>query len=140
VSYGIYRARGDYGVLRGQRGDPIFGALAGIVGSGLIPKVGKVIGKLGGLFGKKVGPTLPAVIGGAVGGRLLPGKMPFLPDVGVGKRRRRMNPGNSKALNRAIRRVSSFGNLVQRSKKSVAKANRALNPGRGSRGRRAPVC
>lgn len=48
--------------------------------------------------------------------------------VAPGRRRRRMNFANPKALSRSIRRVEGFGRLVQKSKKSVAKANKALNP------------
>jgi hypothetical protein len=39
---------------------------------------------------------------------------------------RRMNPGNSRALGRAITRISAFGRLVKRTKKTVARANRAV--------------
>lgn len=51
-----------------------------------------------------------------------------LPDInlpaerGGGFRRRRMNPANSKALNRSIRRVIGFGKLAARAKRSVSKA------------------
>lgn len=154
MSYGVYKARGDYGVYRRGRGDPILGLLAGAVS--LIPKVGGVVSKLGGLFGKagaKVGPALPGIAAGAGLARIstaMPGlsKMPgvkgalqrLLPggETGYYTRRRRMNPANPRALARAIRRVNSFGSLVARSKKSVAKANRALNPGRSTR--RGKVC
>jgi hypothetical protein len=145
MGYGIYRARGDYGVrYRRGRGDPgFFGTLGSVLGT-----VGKVAAGIGlipppiaaaaGVVKNIVSPTRPPSV-------QLPTSLPMNAEVpitaipGLGRKRRRMNPGNTKALNRAIRRVSSFGSLVQRSKKSVAKANRALNPGRSSR--RAPkVC
>lgn len=49
------------------------------------------------------------------------------------RRRRRMNPANSKALRRSIRRVVGFARLASRSKRSVAKAATALQcfPRRG---------
>jgi hypothetical protein len=41
-------------------------------------------------------------------------------------RRRRMNYGNGKALNRAIRRINGFAGLVKRSKRAISKANTAV--------------
>jgi len=81
---------------------------------------------LGGLGPQAFGPPIPGIKGAIE--RFLPGGA-----TGYAPRRRRMQFTNQKALNRAIRRVSGFGNLVKRSKKSIAKANRALNPSTGAR-------
>jgi hypothetical protein len=53
----------------------------------------------------------------------------ILPGGGTGyilKKSRRMNVTNPRALRRAIRRVSGFGKLVQRSKKAIGRANTAV--------------
>jgi len=135
MSYGILRARGDYGVaIRRRRGDPgFFGTLGGLV-SAIVPGAAPIVAGIQALTGGKKkaaspgAPVLPAPGLGGLIQRIVPGGSTGL-IVGGARRGRRMNPANPKALNRAIRRVSSFSNLVQRSKKSVAAANRALNPG-----------
>lgn len=129
-------------------GDPgFFGSLAKIGGkvlkvgtaiAGLTPQ-GRVVSKVAAVA---TGVALATKLGGAVtpfGGPIVPvpgikGTLQrFLPGGATGyevRRSRRMQFTNQKALNRAIRRVTGFGNLVKRSKKSIAKANRTLNPGR----------
>jgi len=144
MAYGVMR--GDYGVGR-RRGDFLstIGKIAGSVVSAVVPGGGLltqgaalVAGALGG--GK--GPSLPAAMGGLRTALGTPGrafKAGFNLATGgsgmteAGRPRRRMKPRQTKALNRALRPGNSFGSLVSRSKKSVAKANRALNPGRRSR-------
>jgi len=73
-------------------------------------------------------PALPGYVQrpakgiGAAISRILPGG-----ETGyVYGRRPRMNVTNPRALRRAIRRVSGFGKLVQRSKRAIAKANTAV--------------
>lgn len=59
----------------------------------------------------------------------LPPPMALMPShlVGVGgRRRRRMNPANPRALRRSIRRVISFGRLAMGARRSVSKAATAL--------------
>lgn len=41
-------------------------------------------------------------------------------------RNRRMNPANGRALRRALRRVTAFGRIVKRLKKSIGRANSAV--------------
>lgn len=135
-------ARGDY--LGGYRGDPgLFGFL-GKVAKGALGIAGSILpGPLGAVarFGSRIfapsqapvlrGPGPPGVarftgprvqIGrftaagpslsfGGVGGRGPPG----LP--GFGRKRRRMNPGNVRALRRAMRRQESFVKLARRALK-----------------------
>lgn len=110
-------ARGDYGVLRSQRGDPFLGVLAGA-----IPLVGKAIKTVKRFLPKKlpslpalpgagaIGRTLGPMAGGAVLGRMTAPRGPGLP----GGRRRRMNVANAKALRRAIRRQAGFIKLARR--------------------------
>lgn len=146
MAYGVLRARGDYGVrARRRRGDPGFlGTLGSIIGAGVsavIPGAAPVLAGIKAITagrGKSAGvPVLPAPGLGGLVQRLVPGGQTGLivPGGGAFGRGRRMNPANGKALNRAIRRINSFGSLVQRSKKAVAKANRAI----GNVSRRAPI-
>lgn len=65
----------------------------------------------------------PPTTFGPPGVGLIGGPMGVTP---MGRRRRRMNPGNAKALNRAIRRINGFAGLVKRSKRAVGKANSAI--------------
>jgi len=129
--------RGDY-----YQGDPgFFSFLGGLAKKavGLIPGVGPIastaIGALSGggskmvkmapgMALKKIGPIVtgiakrPAVRAGALGlgaaaagygaGRLLSGRTPS------GKRRRRMNVCNPRALRRSIRRTHGFAKLAMR--------------------------
>lgn len=145
--------RGDY--YRGKRGDPfsIGGALKGALG-GLITggPIGAILGGVGG--GILGGGGSQAMPGGA--GVIVPGLPPtsvltglslvgnpanpppkkpgltgvlqrLIPGGSTGYyASKRMNVTNSKALRRAIRRVSGFGKLVQRSKRAIAKANTAV--------------
>lgn len=64
----------------------------------------------------------------------MPPPMALMPAHGgfVG-RRRRMNPANSKALRRSIRRVVGFARLASSSRKAVGKAATAIGCYRGSR-------
>lgn len=133
MGYGVNRLKGDYGVrMRGRRGDPGFlGSLLGGV-AGLIPGGSAILSGVRAVAGAFAGGSKPAgaavlPVPGIAGmvQRLAPGGATGLYVAGGG-RRRRMNPANSKALSRAIRRINSFGSLVARSKRSVAKANRAI--------------
>lgn len=106
-----YRAGGDY--YRGGRGD-FFGSLGGLAKRAM------------GIFGGPVGGVISAA---------LPSRLPQLPPVvtspfktgmkmgtdmmtdafgGATRKRRSMNPGNAKALRRAIRREDAFLNLAKR--------------------------
>jgi hypothetical protein len=145
MGYGINRQRGDYGRrYRGRRGDFLgsLGSILGTVGkvaTSLVPGGALIAPAIGvaGAIKNIVAPTSPKLP--SITQLPMNAEVPITALPSFGHKRRRMNPGNTKALNRAIRRVSSFGSLVARSKKSVAKANRALNPSRGTR--RAPkVC
>jgi hypothetical protein len=118
-------------------GDAFFPTLLGAAARAILPKIARTAGttaavgtavevaRPGTIVRAPPGQVPVAGLGGAVQ-RVLPGGQTGF--VEVGRRRRRTNFANPKALNRAIRRVEGFGRLVQRSKKSVAKANRALNP------------
>jgi len=126
--------RGDY--MGGMRGDPgLFGFL-GKVAKGVLGVAGGLLpGPIGGIA--RLGSRL---LGGgrAAPRQAFPGGIPILragpgqrmaagalgiagvrgPGVGVG-RRRRMNPGNAKALRRAIRRTDAFVKLARRSLKGT---------------------
>lgn len=134
-----------FGTAYRRRGDPgLFDTLVNVGRTaGGILGIGKTGGGL--LGGGAITPRIPGISGilppqpqpgnvvpvpGIEGiiQRALPGGATGLMVQGFGRKRRRMNFGNTKALNRSIRRVEGFGRLVQKSKKSVAKANRALNP------------
>lgn len=52
-----------------------------------------------------------------------------------GRRRRRMNPANVRALRRSIRRVVGFGRLARSARSSVSKAATAMQCYRGGRGK-----
>ncbi len=127
-------ARGDY--LGSMRGDPgIFGFLGKVAGTAL-GIAGKVLpGPIGGIarfagglitrraqppaiqrapaqlqYGRQAGPggiKVPGFVGGMQ--RLVPGGA-----TGYYAKRRRMNPGNVKALRRAMRRQDAFVKLARR--------------------------
>ena len=126
--------RGDY--MGAYRGDPgLFGFLGKVVKTGLgvvsklgIPGVSGVAGIARGFLGggrpmpvsraapfqafpggQRMMPGIPAAVHRAVpGGR-----------TGMFPKRRRMNPGNAKALRRAIRRTDAFVKLARRSLKGT---------------------
>lgn len=125
-------ARGDY--LASHRGDPgLFGFLGGIAKKGLGIAGGLLPGPLGGIArfagglipsrsrqvqrftgpmatSQQAGPggiRIPGFVGGMQ--RLIPGGA-----TGFYPKRRRMNPGNVKALRRAMRRQDSFVKLARR--------------------------
>ncbi len=137
---GYYRPQGDF--YRGVRGDPGFFSFLGNVAKtvgGFIPGVGPMISaageklaqigapKIGKLLGsgapgmiKKVGSAIvkhpgitaagtAAVAAGAgmLAGRAMHGR-------GGGRKHRRMNPCNGRALRRAIRRAHAFERLAKR--------------------------
>jgi hypothetical protein len=149
---------GDYYRGRGGRGDPFsIGGMIGGIGrvltgaaGGLITggPLGAITGGIRGIMGKPaVAPGFPGVGAGVGGGFRFedePPPPPKKPGIrGVMERlvpggasgyyaRRRMNVTNPRALRRAIRRVSGFGKLVQRSKRAIARANTAVgNKARG---------
>lgn len=135
-------ARGDY--LGGYRGDPgIFGSIGralggiartalGVVGAvapgpiGIAARLGTRL--LGGGRAQPIlrapGPpgvarfTGPLALGrGAKGGSAFGGGLGPLGVPGFGRKRRRMNPGNVRALRRAMRRQESFVKLARRALK-----------------------
>lgn len=128
--------RGDY--MGGYRGDPgLFGFLGKVVKTGL-GLAGKILpGPLGvaarfgsGLFGggrpaPRFAPIGPMRMSQAMpGGTPIPGMRGFfqrgVPGGATGyRKRRRMNPGNAKALRRAIRRTDAFVKLARRSLKGT---------------------
>ena len=128
-------ARGDY--LASHRGDPgLFGFLGGIVKKGLGLAGGLLPGPLGGIArfagslipgGARMVPSRQAARQAAPGGLQIPvpgirgmGQRAFLGGATgwePGRRRRRMNPGNVKALRRAMRRQDSFVKLARRALK-----------------------
>lgn len=112
---------------RGPRaGDPFIGGLIGRVGGLVLPGVGKVVRKgVSKVLGKrnlpqvvkkvgKVAGGFGTVVGGGVAVERItrPGGM-FGPN-GGGRRYRRINPANVKALRRAIRRVDGFTKLARK--------------------------
>lgn len=118
----------------------VAGVVAGITPVGRIAKIASTAVKVGSLVagGTAVAGIAAKLAGGAPPGQLpVPGTEGYIQRLLPGGRtgyykKRRMQFTNQKALNRAIRRVSGFGNLVKRSKKTIAKANRSLNPTRGT--------
>lgn len=135
-------------------GSLVGGVLKGVGGIvKAIPGVGTVVGGAMQGVGNIIAPSLPRlpapsqlglitpVPAGIPVGTQLPGgtvvKKPgvrgaierILPGGESGlmlRKRRRMNVTNPRALRRAIRRVSGFGKLVQRSKKAIGRANTAV--------------
>ena len=125
-------ARGDY--LGSMRGDPgLFGFLGGFakkalgIAGGLLPGPLGAIAKFGsGLIGggpRAIAPTRMTSRQAGPGGLQLPGPQGFTaaafrglrgPAGGEFRKRRRMNPGNVKALRRAMRRQDSFVKLARR--------------------------
>lgn len=67
--------------------------------------------------------------------RRVPGsdKVIYGMDLSTMRRRRRMNPGNVKALRRSLRRVSSFGRLCRSARKAVGQAATAIQARRPQR-------
>lgn len=148
------------GIVRGIGGAlKTIGSVASVIpGVGTI--VGGIAGGVGGVLQRAGGggtmvlppaPQLPLALPSSgmslVAGGPGPVKKPglkgaierLLPGGATGYiRSRRMNVTNPRALRRAIRRVSGFGKLVQRSKRAIARANSAVGnrPAR-SRTRRA---
>lgn len=158
--------RGDYyrgdpfsiGGLLGGIGRAVVGGVRGLVTGGPIGAIGGAIGGLAGRNGEgaampgggivPIRPMVPVPAGLPPLPGLIPVKKPglrgaverLLPGGSTGYvygQRRRMNVTNAKALRRAIRRVSGFGKLVQRSKRAIARANTAVgNKSRSSSKRR----
>lgn len=147
-----YGGRGDY--YRGDyyRGDPLFGALIGAlpgivrVGKSLLGVGSKVKPILKGVGAAAGGAATAVTIGGAVKSTMPPPpgqiKRPgvrgtiqrALPGGQTGyMKRRRLNPTNPKALRRALRRVSGFAKLAQRTKRDIGKAATAAGIKRGVR-------
>jgi hypothetical protein len=141
MAYGVYK--GDY--LRAMRGDPgIFGFLGKAVG-GVARGLGGILpGPLGGVA-RTVGGLLP---GGSPAPGPAPGTLPILrsqlqprapksfsgvklgpltigtereamEQLGMARKRRRMNVTNPKALRRAIRRQTGFVKLARRALKGT---------------------
>lgn len=124
---GVLRAYSERsaGTLVGRqfrRGDPFIGGLIA-AGAPLLKKfAGKALGKLTGgrLIGaggataiaKKVGGAAVGFGGAVAASRVAAGKSPFGSPFGGGKKYRRMNAGNAKALRRAFRRIDAFGKLA----------------------------
>ena len=127
-----HMARGDY--LASHRGDPgLFGFLGGalkkglgIAGSFLPGPAGAIARFAGGLIPSRA-PTMTRFTGPMVqsrqagpGGLQVPGFRGFGGAAAGGapgfmpRRRRRMNPGNVKALRRAMRRQDAFVKLARR--------------------------
>ena len=132
-----YRYRGDPGLFSGV--GKLLGKALPIVG-GFIPGVGGILSKVGGIIGagaraagkvegavagRVAGPivSLPGVIGAigkAVGtgaaigaGGLMVDKLLGGRGGGGGRRYKRMNVGNVKALRRSMRRVEGFAKLAK---------------------------
>lgn len=152
------RIAGDY--YRGRAGDPFWGALwTGIktVGSALLgvrPAAATPPLLPGGQVGAASASTGLSGVASALQAGLmrvpaiqpitktrvpspaeLPPPMPMMPShlTGVyGRKRRRMNPANAKALRRSIRRVIGFGRLAMGARRSVSKAATALQCNRRS--------
>lgn len=101
--------RGDY-----YQGFPFLPA-AVMLGKKLLPKAGKIAGKIGGLIGKKgpvfkkAGGVVAAGAGFELGSRIVRGR-----GGEMGVRSRRMNVANVKALRRAIRRAHGFAKLSRK--------------------------
>lgn len=151
-----YYGMGDY--YRGDyyRGDPFLGGLIAAVGGPIVKKFGTKIAKFGGkLLGRGASAAgTVATVGTAVGvvraGAPAPPGMIRTPGVrGTVQRvlpggetgftrRRRMNPANPKALRRALRRVSGFAKLAQRTKRDIGRAATAAGVRRSApkKGRR----
>lgn len=123
-------ARGDY--LSSMRGDPgLFGFLGGIAkgalgiaGRVLPGPVGAVARFAGGLITRRAaGPagvtrfTGPMVNVGGPRGLAMPAFGPRGAGGGMPRKRRRMNPGNVRALRRAMRRQDAFVKLARRALK-----------------------
>lgn len=147
-----YGGRGDY-----YRGDYYRGDLKGFLkkGFGLIRKVAPIL-KKGARFVPGVGTAVAlADVGvslvqkrkaavtqipslGPIGSGFEMGTQGggFGPTGGggFGRRSKRMNPANPKALRRALRRVSGFAKLAQRTKRDIGKAATAAGVRRGSAG------
>jgi hypothetical protein len=132
--------RGDY-----YRGDPFsIGGVIGGIGKVLSGVVGGMI--TGGPAGAIAGGVRSVMPGGAGlvaqgPGKPVPGivgaMQRFVPGGATGYiRSKRMNVTNPRALRRAIRRVSGFGKLVQRSKRAIAKANTAVGNKQRAAGKR----
>jgi len=118
--------RGDYGRVQAMRGDPsIFGTVfRGIksVGSGIIRAVApppvraiaNIIAPKQSMPGGRPMVPVPGIRGAAQ--RAVPGGQSGYQ---VAPKRRRMNPGNAKALRRAIRRQESFVKLAKKALKGT---------------------
>lgn len=133
-----YRGDGNY-----YRGDPFLGALVG----GLVGKAAKwAVGRIGGGAAKRrvsnlpgIGavtgsliptiPSIPTPFGTINPGNIFPGGEPFITP--SGKRYRRMNPLNPKALRRALRRAEGFEKFARRTVNALYKTS----PGGGKKKR-----
>jgi len=126
--------RGDY--LAAYRGDPgLFGFLGkafktvtGVVSKLGIPGISGVSGiahRLAGGGPRRLAPPRPTMMQSMPGGVPIPGIVAGIQravpggQTGFYRKRRRMNPGNAKALRRAIRRTDAFVKLARRSLKGT---------------------
>jgi len=121
-----------------MQGDPLLGL--GALVSRAVPLLRRVGGKIAGKLlpiGRRVAKsrvTKGVAIGVTSGAGFALGEKILKGGAGAGGGgRRRMNVTNSRALRRAIRRVSGFGKLVTRVKKTVALANTAVGNRRMAR-------
>jgi len=156
------KGRGDY-YRGGGRGDPGFWSTLGRIGGSIFTAYTGI--PLGGLTSGGTSTTIatpPFTPGSSAFTRVprveqitlqkLPAERPLpeLPsrrvpgsrdviygqEMGVFRRRRRMNPGNVKALRRSLRRVSSFGRLCRSARKAIGQAASAVQVRRGAPMRR----
>jgi len=127
--------RGDYGRYRGDPG--LFGFIGkvakgalGLAGKVLPGPIGMVARYAGGLIPSRAAPTvtrmaMPRMQQAMPGGTPIGGFKGFMQRAvpggatGFYPKRRRMNPGNAKALRRAIRRTDAFVKLARRSLKGT---------------------
>lgn len=153
-----YKSKGGRAAMRSfgyhgyRRGDPFWGALLkgiGTVAKNLIlgPSIPKPTTSQVQMNGSPLATAIQQSFLPAP--RMAPNQFPMpanfpprpgtnmrqLPDINLpaeratgGRRRRRMNPGNVKALRRSIRRVCSFGKLVNSVKGTVRKAAQEIAP------------
>lgn len=154
-SKGGRAAMRSFGYHGYRRGDPFWGALLkgiGTVAKNLIlgPSVPKPTTSQVTMNGSPLANAIQQSFLPAPGGQLMP-RPPMMPkpemiemsrtaepkgirrlnDINLPadrRRRRRMNPGNVKALRRSIRRVCSFGKLVNSVKGTVRKAAQEIAP------------
>lgn len=116
--------QGDY--LGGYRGDPGFfgflGRAAKKVGGALLGATGQIMPGPGGIVARAASRALSGGFpgsGGPPGLPLGPMRPMGLGEMQTGRKRKRMNVTNPKALRRAIRRQAGFVKLAQRALKGT---------------------